>query len=193
MEATSGGTATGRSAVLVGGTTHAEAGADWTLAASARDSGTWWPAPWQAECTCRCSTLRVSKQSSQNLWSQTKLPGSTNHLSYAACAIVMLYRAGSTLQACALNRSCTILCRTPHLAVNHTVPGGTPEEQRHARMAVQRAAVGTGQAPGGRAGLPAAAPAAQPSAWQCCLRCHHLGEMLPAVPAPESPPESASE
>ena len=40
MEATSGGTATGRSAVLVGGTTHAEAGADWTLATSARDSGT---------------------------------------------------------------------------------------------------------------------------------------------------------
>ena len=62
MEATSGGTATGRSAVLVGGTTPEEAGADWTLAASACDSGTWWPARWQVqECTCRCSTLKVSR------------------------------------------------------------------------------------------------------------------------------------
>lgn len=91
MEATSGGTATGRSAVLVGGTTHAEAGADWTLAASARDSGTWWPAPWQAECTCRCSTLRVSKQFSQTcgLRQSSLAPRTTFHMQRAqlSCCI----------------------------------------------------------------------------------------------------------
>ena len=86
MEATSGGTATGRSAVLVGGTMHAEAGADWTLAASARDSGTWWPAAWQAQgCACRCSTFVDQQTVQSDLGSQRSLPHSTDRLSCAIC------------------------------------------------------------------------------------------------------------